>query len=300
MDKLRAMHIFCRTVETGSFAGAARSLDVVPSAVSKVIAALEQELGFPLLNRSTRGFSLTEEGAAYCGQCRQILQDIELAEGAGREQGLPVRGTLRIGMHPGLRFAVLTQLGPFLDRHPGLVVETVITNSPAAVVSDGLDLVLHIGRLPDSSLVARQLGWARPLVCASPAYLSLAGEPRHPADIERHHAVSYARRDEEPNTRWVFTRHQERCEVEVRARSVSRDGVGVIDAVLGGCGLGRPFDVSVRHWLRNGQLREVISDWKGEPQAIAAVLPPYRRSASAKVRAYLEHFASTGAGEPPD
>jgi DNA-binding transcriptional LysR family regulator len=251
------------------------------------------------VNRSTRGFSLTQEGAAYGDQCRQILEAIEEADGIGREQGLAVRGTLRIGMHPGLRFAMLTQLGSFLRLHPGLAVETVITNSPAAVVGDGLDLVLHIGRLPDSSLVARQLGWAQPVVCASPAYLADAGEPQDPADIATHPAVVYARRDEEPNTRWVFTRGQERREVEVRARTVCRDGVGVIDALLGGCGLARPFDVSVRHWLQQGALREVLTGWAGEPQAIAAVLPPYRRKPAAKVRAYLDFFAQSLATTPP-
>jgi DNA-binding transcriptional LysR family regulator len=292
MDKLRAMTFFCRVVEAKSFAAAAQSLDLVPSASSKVVGALEQELGFRLMNRSTRRLSLTDEGAAYHEQCRQILADVEAAEGLGRRGKAQARGTLRVGMHPGLRFVMMTQLGPFLDEQPELKVETVITNSPAAVVDDGLDLVLHIGALSDSSLTARQLGWTRPVVCASPAYLAAWGEPLHPSELARHRAVIYARRDEAPNTRWAFSKGEERSEVDVPVRAVSRDGIGLVDAALGGCGLARPFDIAAQHWLATGQLRELLPGWAGERQALTAVLPPRARAASAKVRLYLDSVAA--------
>jgi LysR family transcriptional regulator for bpeEF and oprC len=290
MDKLRAMTFFCRAVESGSFAAAAQALEVVPSALSKAVAALEAELGFPLMHRSTRGFSLTEQGAAYHGQCLQILRQIEEAEQAGRPQR-DLRGVLRIGMHPGLRSGTLAQLGTFLQAHPALKVETVITNAPMAVVNDGVDVVLHIGRLADSSLVARHLGSTRMVVCATPGYLARHGAPRHPRELEQHGAVTYARRDEESNTRWAFSRGDETCEVEVHARATTRDGIGLVDAVLGGCGIGRPFEISARPWLRSGALQEVLAAWQGEAQAISAVLPATGRGASAKVRAYLEHAA---------
>ena len=287
MDKLRAMRIFCRVVEAKRFAAAAQSMEVVPSAISKGIATLEEELGFRLLNRSTRGLVPTEEGAAYYDRCRQILNDIDEAEAQGRGGDARGRGTLRVGMHPGLRFEIMASLGPFLDAQPELKVETVITNSPSAVIEEGLDLVLHIGRLADSGLVARPLGWTDSVVCASPAYLAAWGEPQHPGELARHRAVIYARRDEEANTRWSFARGEETCEVDVPVRTISRDGVGLVDAALGGCGLARPFDVAVRHWLATGQLRTVLNGWAGARQAITAVLPG--RSTSAKVRLYIEH-----------
>lgn len=299
MDKLRAMKTFCRVVEAKSFAGAAQSLDVVPSAISKVVAALEQDLGFRLLNRSTRGLALTDDGTAYFERCRQILNDLDEAEAQGRGGQDRARGTLRVGMHPGLRFEAMTHLGPFLDAHPELQVETVITNSPSAVIEDGLDLVLHVGRLADSGLVARPLGWTRSVVCASPAYLSAWGEPTHPSELARHRAVIYARRDEEANTRWAFVRGADTCEVDVPVRTISRDGIGLVDAALGGCGLARPLEIAVRHWLANGRLRAVLPGWEGPPQAVTAVLPARGRSASAKVRLFLEHAAGLLAGEGP-
>src|SRR4051812_21726665 len=102
MDKLRALTFFSRTVEAGSFAGAAQSLGVVPSALSKAIAALERELGFALLNRSTRKLSLTVEGEAYYVRCRQALADLEDAEATARGGNVQPQGTLRVGMHPAL------------------------------------------------------------------------------------------------------------------------------------------------------------------------------------------------------
>ena len=284
------MTFFCRVTEAKSFSAAAVSLDVVPSALSKAIAALEQELGFALLNRSTRGLSLTEDGANYYERCRQIMLDIDEAESTGRGGVARARGTLRVGMHPSLRFEMLTRLGAFLDREPDLRIETVITNSPAAVVDEGLDIVLHVGQLSDSSLLARQIGSTRSLVCASPAYLAAAGEPRHPEELARHHAVIYARRDEDSNTRWTFTRHDERCEVEVSVRAVVRDGIGVIDAVLGGCGVARPFELAARNGLKTGQLREVLADWAGERHAVHAVFPSKAGLRLAKVQHYVAYM----------
>lgn len=300
MDKLRAMQFFCRVAEARSFAGAAKSMEVVPSAMSKVVAGLEQELGFRLMNRSTRGLSLTEEGAAYYEQCRQILQDIEEAEGAGRGGGAAPRGTLRIGMHPALRYLTMISMSRFLQEQPGLKVETVTTNSPVAITNEGVDIVLHIGSLVDSGLVARPLGWARTVVCAAPKYLVTAGEPRHPNDLAGHRALIYARRDEDPNTRWSFARSGVRCEVDVPVRLVSSDGIGLIDAILGGCGVARPFDVSVQHLLADGQLRALLQDWSGDRQPIFAVLPPQGR-ATPKVRVYLDFIAGVlaGSGQQP-
>ena len=284
------MKFFCRVTEAKSFSTAAVSLDVVPSALSKAIAALEQELGFALLNRSTRGLSLTQDGATYYERCRQIMLDIDEAESTGRGGVARARGTLRVGMHPSLRFEMLTRLGAFLDREPDLKIETVITNSPAAVVDEGLDIVLHIGQLSDSSLLARQIGSTRSLVCASPAYLAAAGEPRHPQELARHHAVIYARRDEDANTRWTFTCKDERCEVEVSVRAVVRDGIGVVDAVLGGCGVGRPFELAARNGLKTGQLREVLTGWTGERYAVHAVFPSKAGLRSAKVHRYVAYM----------
>lgn len=292
MDKLRAITLFCHTVEARTFAAAAHACDMVPSALSKAIAALERDLGFKLMHRSTRKLSLTEEGAAYYDQCRRLLLGLEEAETAARHGRTTARGTLRVGMHPALRFEVFTQCGRLLDTHPGIKIETLITNNPAAVLDDGLDVVLRIGKLADSALVSRQLGWTRSLVCASPAYIAAAGTPRHPRELGSHRAAIYARRDEDPNTRWMFRRGSEHCAVDVRVGFVARDGIGLADALLGGCGVARPFDFAVRSHLASGALKSLLEDWPGERHAIYAVMPASSRQTPAKVAAFLEFIHS--------
>ena len=295
MDKLRALTFFCRTVETGSIAGASRMLGVVPSALSKTISALEDELGFRLLHRSTRNLSLTDEGSAYYDRCRCILADLEAAEEFARGGRGEARGTLRLGFHPGLRAAMLNALGPFLEAHPDVRVETMITNTASAVIDDGLDVVIRVGPLADSSLTARQIGWTHTVACAAPSYLAAAGVPVEPSDLEGHQAIAYGRRDEERNTRWVFIRAAQTETVEVPVRVMVRDGIGIVDAAIGGSGIARPFEFSVRQGLSQGVLQRVLPDWTSERQAVHAVLPPYGRAVPAKVRALLDHIEQVGA-----
>lgn len=288
MDKLRALTLFCRAAEAKSFAGAAKALGIVPSAVSKTIAALEAELGARLVNRSTKRLSLTHEGELYYERCRALLQGLEETESIARGGKVSPRGLLRVGMHPALRVLLLNALGRFLDSNPELKVETVVTNSAAAVVDEGLDVVVRIGRLADSSLVARPLGRVQSIACAAPSYLKSAGEPTHPDDLARHRAIIYGRRDEVSNAEWTFTRGKERITVSVPVRIVVRDGIGVTDAVIGGCGVGLPFDASVQHLLKSGALRALLPGWSGEHYPVFAVMPPAHGNTPAKVRAYVE------------
>jgi len=292
MDKLRAMTWFCRAAEAKSFAGAAKAMGVVPSALSKTIAALEAELGVHLVNRSTKRLCLTHEGEIYYQQCRGLLQDLEQAEATARGGRMNPRGLLRVGMHPALRVVLLKTLGSFLDSYPDLKVETAVTNSPGAVIDEGLDLVVRIGRMADSSLVARSLGRVQSIACAAPSYLKSAGEPCHPHDLAKHRAIIYGRRDEASNAEWTFTRGSERITVSVPVRIVVRDGIGITDAAVGGCGVALPLDVSARHLLKAGSLQALLPDWSGEQYPVFAVMPSGRGHTPAKVEAYVEFLAA--------
>ncbi len=297
MDKLRALTFFSRTVETGSFAAAAQSLDVVPSALSKTVGALERELGFTLFNRSTRKLSLTVEGEAYYTRCRQVLAELEDAEAMARGGRVQAQGTLRVGMHPALRSVVFPEIGRLLESNPRMKVETFITNSPTALLDRGLDVVLCIGRLADSTLVARRVAWAQFVVCASPAYLRRWGEPKRPQDLARHRAIIYARPDEEPNTRWEFTRGKERQVVRVPVGMVVRDGVGLVDAGAGGGGVLRPYEFAARRHVAAGSLKVLMPDWSGTRHPVCAVSSSSRH-VPAKVRAFLEFAQALVSGEP--
>jgi LysR family transcriptional regulator for bpeEF and oprC len=204
---------------------------------------------------------------------------------------------LRVGLHPALRGLVLRTLGPFLDDHPELRVETLLTNSLSAVVEEGLDLLLHIGELPDSGLIAQRIAVSKHLVCASPGYLARRGEPRHPQDLVRHRALLYQRHDEASNVSWAFTRGHERVAIEVPVQLAARDGVGMVDAMLGGCGIGRLSEFAVRRLVALNQLRIVLTEWETGTVPVQAVWPTGSARMTAKSRLFLEFVTSLLEGE---
>lgn len=295
MDKLRAITLFCRAVEAGSFVAAARDLDVAPSVLSKAVSALEAELRVTLFNRSTRRLSLTEAGAGYYERCRQTLAGLEEADALARGGEARASGTLRLGIHPALRAALLQGLGRFLELHPEVVVETTVTNAPAALLDEGLDLVVVIGDLTDSQFVARRLGWTDLLTCASPDYLDARERPSHPRDLAAHRAVIPGRRDEVSFARWTFSRGTEFEEVNVPVIHVARDGVGIADAAAGGAGVAQIYDLSARPFVTVGALEIILPGWSCGRKPVQAVLPT-RRNVPAKVRLFLEFAQSLLAG----
>jgi DNA-binding transcriptional LysR family regulator len=286
IDKLRAITYFVRTVEAGSFAGAARQSDTSPSSLSKALSALEKDIGFTLFTRSTRKLVLTEDGKAYADCCRELLFRLEDTELAARRGLVRSHGTLKFGVHPAARFALIPRLDGFLAQHPDLKLDMISSNSAASLLDKGLDVVLSIGALPDSSLVATRLGWARFVICASPAYLARQGVPQDPDALAQHDAIVYTMPDEEPATRWELQRDGQRRVVTPRMRLAVRDGAGAIDAAINGCGLARPYELAVRPALQSGVLRRVLPDWDSPRQPIHAVVSNSRRQA-AKVRDFI-------------
>jgi DNA-binding transcriptional LysR family regulator len=287
MDKLRAMKFFCRTVEAKSFASAAHDLDVAPSVLSKVVSALEADLRFTLFNRSTRRLSLTEAGSRYYERCRQLLVEMEEAESVARAGAVQPTGTLRVGIHPVFRNSLLRELGDFLASNPDVDIETTLTNSPTALLEQGLDVVLLIGKLADSDFIGRQLGTTALVTCAAPAYLDRQGRPRHPRDVSDHRAIVPGRRDESLSVRWTFARGKEREVVAVRPILVARDGIGLVDAALGGVGITRIYDLAANRHLAGGGLETILPAWSCGREPIYAVFPG-RRNVPAKVRVFLD------------
>jgi LysR family transcriptional regulator for bpeEF and oprC len=287
MDKLRALKFFCRAVEAKSFTAAAHGLDVPASVLSKTISALETDLRFTLFNRSTRRVSLTEAGARYYDRCREILLDMDEAEAAAREGSIRPAGILRIGFHPAMRLALFRRLGEFLSANPDVGLELVHTNSFSALLEEGLDVVLRIGDMADSSFVMHRIGQTALVTCASPAYLDAHGRPTHPRDLGTHRAIIPGRRDEDSFTQWVFARDQERQEVRVPVGVVIREGIGLLDVAARGLGIIHVYDIATCNFVEQGSLEGILTDWTSEVQSVYAVIPS-RRHMPAKVRAFLD------------
>jgi DNA-binding transcriptional LysR family regulator len=182
--ELQQLKAFVEVVRRGSFAAAARALAVAPSAVTRAVAGLEDELGARLLNRTTRQLTLTEAGAAYVQRISPLLAELDEAADDVRERTCELRGSVRVTASVGFGQAVLVPLMPALhEAHPGLDVEAVLTDAVVDLVAQRIDLALRLGPAVDGSLVGLPLRPVRYRVVASPAYLQRHGRPRTPADL---------------------------------------------------------------------------------------------------------------------
>jgi len=300
MDKLRAMQTFVRVVEAGSFSAVAHEQDTTQSAVSKQVAALEQELGARLLTRTTRSLSLTEEGERYFAQARRLVSEIAEAEGALRRGEQQLSGWLRVAASVGFgRLHLMPLVQSFLALHPAVKIDLRLSDGFVDLVEQGIDVALRIGELEDSGLVARRVGMTQRVLVAQRNYLRLQRKARRrlvsPADLVDHNCIVYtelAMRND-----WLFQAGPGAPEPVGTTRSVRVDGnlqtnssEVIRAAVLAGMGIGYAPAWLFARELADGEVQRLLPDWAPLEVPIQIVSPRERRS-SAKVRAFSEHVA---------
>ncbi|RTL36386.1 MAG: LysR family transcriptional regulator [Burkholderiales bacterium] len=190
MDQLRAIKVFVRVIDEGSFAGAARALDLAPAVVTRLVAELEEHLGARLLNRTTRRLSLTEIGDAYLERARRILADVDEAAALAASATQEVRGLLRVLCPPAIAVHQLAKHLPRFHRDFPLVTLEITSPGPVDTVDDSYDLTIFLTReVPDGDFIARRLARSEFIMCASPEYLDQRGRPQHPYDLKQHDAL---------------------------------------------------------------------------------------------------------------
>ena len=286
MDRLQSMAVFVRVAEQGSFSLAARQLGISKSAVSKHVTALEERLGVRLLNRTTRRLALTEVGNVYRDYCAKVVQDADDADLAASRHSDEPRGRLRVSAP--MSFGIL-HLGPilpeFLGRHPALQVELILNDRVVDLLEEGVDVAVRIGRLADSSLIARRFAVARTVCVASQAYLARAGTPRLPADLALHNCLrySYLRQPDD----WSFSRHGEQVTVRVGGNLQANNGDVLRAAARSGLGVVCLPDFIVGDDLESGSLVHLLDDWHAPEIPMHAVFPSQRHP-SAKLRAFVD------------
>jgi len=193
MERLKGMTVFAKVVELGSFTAAAQQMQLSVSAVSQIVARLENELQVKLLNRSTRSLGLTEAGKIYFQGCRRMMSEAQqVHEQLWAFNNTPV-GTLRIGSSSTMSQNLLAPMTEeMLKEYPGLTVN-LVTGIPAPdLIADGLDLVIRVGALQDSSLFSTRLGSMPMVVCAAKSYLAQNGTPEKPSDISNYSWLEYS------------------------------------------------------------------------------------------------------------
>src|SRR5437016_3682236 len=200
MDRIDAMQAFVAVADLKGFAPAARKLGLSPSAVTRLIAALEDHLGARLLQRTTRSVTLTDVGARYLERIRPVLADVEEAEGSVQDERTRPSGRLVASAPIGFgRLHVSPVMSAYLKRYPEVSADLRLSDRMINLVEDGVDLAVRIGHLPDSTLVVRHVGEMRRIVVASKDYLAARGEPKRPAEIASHETIQFGAMTTNPN-----------------------------------------------------------------------------------------------------
>lgn len=299
MTQLSEHQTFVHVVDSGSFSSAARILGVSKSHVSKQIGRLEERLGARLLQRTTRRVALTEAGRAFYERCARILEDLQEAELAvSRLQSTPT-GTLRITapFSFGLDY-VAPAISEFLQAHPRLNVDLDYTDRYVDIVGEGYDMAVRIGRLRDSSLIARKLAPMRMFTVTSPSYLEANGIPTTPEELRNHSCLHYTLRHGGSN--WQYGNAQgAEVSVKVDGRIQCNNGDALMTAAVGGLGIALLPDFIVAPAIRSGKLKIILDDWADTSNAIWLVYP-HNRHLSAKVRVFVDFLMDRVVQNPHD
>lgn len=300
MDRFLEMSAFVKTVDRGSQAAAARDLGVTPAMVGRYLRALEDRLGTRLLNRTTATQSLTGAGADFYARAAALLDGLNDAEGAAADPRAEPRGLLRVNapMVFGVRHLAAT-IGSFCERHRALRVDLVLNDRMVDLVEEGYDVAVRIGRLADSSLVARRLAVCRVVACASPAYLRhRGGQPATPGALRDHNCLLYAYADMGGGGAWTFHGPEGPETVRLSGNLIVNNGEALLEAALAGQGVIVQPTFIVGDALRDGRLVPVLPGHRLSDLDIYAVYPSARHL-SAKVRSLVDDLAVRFRDPPP-
>lgn len=283
----RDLAVLVHAVRTGSLSGAARSLEITPMIASRRLAALERQLGVRLMHRTTRAVSLTHEGESFLGYALTMLETEDAARAIVAPVSASVSGLLRMTAPAAFGRKVVAPLVPqMLLENPDLRIDLHLTDSVVDIVAAGFDVAVRIGRLQDSSLIARRLAANVRLLCAAPAYLSRAGTPRQTADLAAHECITLT-----GITHWPFDLGARRRDVKINGRFSSSSIEAVHAACTHGMGLALLSSWDVDEDVRSGALR-VVPLRDAQPQELAiSVVYPTARMLPRKVQLLIETLA---------
>lgn len=288
MDRLDALRVFAQVADMGSYTQAASALRMPKATVSIAVQRLEEELGARLFHRTTRVVRLTYEGEQLYARCRTVLADFDELAGLFRTAPAELTGRVRIDMASGLaRWFFIPRLPKFLAAHPNIEVELSATDRFVDALREGVDLVIRVGRLVDSSLTVHRIGQMSLRNAASPDYLRRHGVPTKPEDLDRHLTIAYASAvdPERASFDWVEDGAVRRRAMRAQATVDSTDGY--IDACGAGLGIIQAPSCALQRLFASGALVEVLPTHRAPPVAVS-ILHAQGRKLSRRARALLE------------
>jgi LysR family transcriptional regulator for bpeEF and oprC len=289
MDQLSAIRAFARVVEAGSFTRAAASLDMPNATMSKSVQELEAHLGVRLLQRTTRRVTVTAEGQEYYAKARRVLKDLEDIDTSFNTARSTPRGQLRIDVGGSTARDVLIPLLPdFMARYPEIRIDLGVSDRSVDLVGDNVDCVIRGGPLDDSSLIARQIGHAEMVTCATPAYLKQHGVPAYPDELKNgHKLVGYLSTRTGRAFPFRFLHDGKQSEIATEYRIGISESNAHLAACVAGIGIVQTFAYSVETSLRDGTLVEILKSWR-PPSYPFHVVYPHNRHVTQRLRVFID------------
>lgn len=285
MDRLTGMKVFLAVADAASFSAAGRTLGVSKAMVSKHVAHLEDSLGVRLLQRSTRWMRLTEAGSTYQERCRRILADIDETERVVAALHAEPRGLLRVAAPTSLGSYHLTPaISDYTALFPEVRVRLILNDRAEDPIKERTDVVVRIGRLASSNLIARRIAEVRRVICAAPVYLERFGAPQVPGDLAHHNCLIYT--GGATPGEWWFRGPDGEYRLSVTGDFEANVGEAVRMAGLRGQGLVQLAGYVVQRDIDVGRLCAVLPDHEANPLPIHAVYADRRLPAS--VRMFVE------------
>lgn len=287
MDRLDELVVLTTILDAGSLAAAARRLRRSPPAMTRSLATLEERVGARLVQRTTRKLTPTAAGRRLAAHARQVLADYEQAVSKVKEsRKVSLNGLLRITA-PTLfgRWHIAPLVSTFLNAHPGVRVELVLTNRHLDLVEEGLDIGIRIGPLTEQGLIARRVGQVHRVLSASPDYIATHGRPRTPRDLTKHEIIFV--NQPTPHDEWRFSASGRVHVVRLTARLMVNDIDAALAAARGGGGISRNLSYQVADDFSNGTLVRLLHQFEPPAWPVNLVVPTAKHMPPT-VRAFLD------------
>jgi len=289
VNRLQAMRVFVAVVDGRSLSSAAASLGMSLPTVSRVLGALEKDLGVRLISRTTRGLAETDGGRLYYRRCQKILADLREADAAVQSHAQAPAGELRVTAPVTFgRYHVAPSVAEFLERFPRLSFYLSLTDRCESLSEQRLDVAIRVATLRLQGVTVRRLGYIQRAVVGSKAYFDKYPVPRHPRDLTRHNCMHFThslRSDE-----WNFSERAQPVAVRVRGRLRANNQEALVDAVLAGAGLAVLPTWLIQQELEAGSLRRVLTEFEAPRTPVYAVFPTHGAPPK-KVRSFIEFLA---------
>ncbi|MBW4034825.1 MAG: LysR family transcriptional regulator [Proteobacteria bacterium] len=285
MDQLSLLNTFVRVAERGSFSAVARDFSTSQPVISRQIAALEDQLGVRLIQRTTRRLSLTEDGQVYLDHARAVVEAMDAAQASvGVAQKTPT-GQVRLGVPTSVGMYLAARLPEFFARYPEMSVDLKMRDGAFDLVEEGLDLVISVAEATQASVITRTIGSAASVLVASPAYLAARGKPATPQDLLDHECIVYTRPGIDRNWRFFGKGIDETVTVHGRFHADSSEAVR--RAARAGLGIAMLPRLTTIDDVNSGRLVTLLDAFCPMKVKVYAILPS-RRYIPPRTRAIME------------